>query len=363
MDEYFFILGHLGNIGSRIEPLLGAHILNFSSSKVRRFDINQQEIFGNSFPIDYLEKVLNISKKDTNMVNIINCLPYFENKKILDICVKYNNIRYFDLSEDIESTKYCYDMAMKAKLANKNMQFIPQCGLAPGMVSIIANKLINEFDSVESVKIRVGALPINPTNLLKYNLTWSTDGLINEYCNPGIVLRNGKKIIVDPLEDYELITINGQSYEAFNTSGGIGSLVETYENKIPNIDYKTIRYIGHRDYMKFLLNDLGFKNRKDDLVSIFNDNIPKTNDDVVKILIKVSGYIDDKLYEKNYCHNIYGMETTFYNNEKIRFSAIQAATAYGLIYSIHSVILDSQLKNTFIKQENIPCVSLNHFKY
>ncbi len=102
-----------------------------------------------------------------------------------------------------------------------------QCGLAPGFISIAAYDLAKKFDKLRDVQMRVGALPVFPHNALKYNLTWSTDGLINEYCNPCESIRDGVLSEVPALEELEQFTLDGVEYEAFNTSGGLGTLCET----------------------------------------------------------------------------------------------------------------------------------------
>src|SRR5690606_28063314 len=108
-------------------------------------------------------------------------------------------VNYFDLTEDVETTR-----ATKAlSLRFPNVAFAPQCGLAPGFISIVAADLASRFDRLREVRMRVGALPQFPVNGLKYNLTWSTDGLINEYCNPCEVIHDGAKHEVMPLEGLE----------------------------------------------------------------------------------------------------------------------------------------------------------------
>src|SRR3954469_10200274 len=131
---------------------------------------------------------------------------------------------YFDLTEDVETTRLVKEIAAKAK---PNQIFMPQCGLAPGFVSIAAYDLVKDFDKLDEVRLRVGALPQFPTNEMKYNLTWSTDGLINEYGNACECIHEGKQIEVLPLEGLEHFSLDGVDYEAFNTSGGVGTLCET----------------------------------------------------------------------------------------------------------------------------------------
>ncbi len=108
----------------------------------------------------------------------VSASPFHFTQRVAE-AAKSIGAHYFDLTEDVASTKTVKALAAGAKVA-----MVPQCGLAPGFVSIVAHDLTRRFDSLRDVQMRVGALPIYPTNALKYNLTWSTDGLINEYCNP-----------------------------------------------------------------------------------------------------------------------------------------------------------------------------------
>ena len=134
---------------------------------------------------------------------------------------------YFDLTEDVAATRAIKQLAEGASTA-----FMPQCGLAPGFIGIVAHHLAQGFDTLHEVKMRVGALPAFPTNALKYNLTWSVDGLINEYCHPCEAIRGGKNIEVLPLEGLEHFSLDGTEYEAFNTSGGLGTLCETLRRQV-----------------------------------------------------------------------------------------------------------------------------------
>ena len=143
------------------------------------------------------------------------------------------------LTEDVEVTKAVAKLADGASTA-----FIPQCGLAPGFITICAVHLMSQLTEVKDLRMRVGALPRYPSNMLKYNLTWSTEGLINEYCQPCEVILNGELRAVQPMENLERITIDGVEYEGFNTSGGLGTLAESLLGKVENVNYKSLRYPG-----------------------------------------------------------------------------------------------------------------------
>src|SRR5687768_5208638 len=175
---------------------------------------------------------------------VISGLPYYCNVAVAT-AARRAGIHYFDLTEDVEVTRAVRKIADGAAQA-----FVPQCGLAPGFISIAANELIGHFDELRTVKLRVGALPQHPNNVLKYSLTWSTEGLINEYGNPCEAIVDGRRIEAAPLEGLEEIEIDGTLYEAFNTSGGLGSLGDSYGARVQNMDYKTMRYPGHCEQMR-----------------------------------------------------------------------------------------------------------------
>ena len=137
--------------------------------------------------------------------------------------------------------------------------------------------------------MRVGALPKFPSNALNYNLTWSTDGVINEYCEPCEAIVNGQLRETQPLEELEEFSLDGILYEAFNTSGGLGTLCETLAGKVRNLNYRTIRYPGHAAIMKALLNDLRLRDRRELLKDILENAVPITLQDVVIVFVTVSG--------------------------------------------------------------------------
>src|SRR3546814_901426 len=227
---------------------------------------------------------------------------------------------YFDLTEDVESTRRVKELAVGARTA-----FVPQCGLAPGFISIVAYDLAKRFDRLEKVQMRVGALPLYPSNALKYNLTWSTDGLINEYCNPCEAIHEGELREVLPLEGLEYISLDGLDYEAFNTSGGLGTLCETLENKVRELNYKTVRYPGHRDIVKLLVDELRLSRRRHILKDVLETAIPMTLQDVVLIFVTVSGMRDGRLMQETYAKKVYNKEIG-----GTVWSAIPVTTASGI---------------------------------
>lgn len=252
-------------------------------------------------------------------------------------------VHYFDLTEDVACTNLVKDLAK-----DSNGALMPQCGLAPGFITIAAYELAKHFDELHNVHMRVGALPKYPSNGLKYNLTWSTDGLINEYCNPCEAIVEGQLMRVPPLEELESFSLDGISYEAFNTSGGLGTLCDTLEGKVRNLNYRTVRYPGHRDIMKLLLQDLRLMDNRPLLKEIFETSLPLTYQDVVLIFISVSGIKDGQLIQETYANKVYN-ETI---NGKL-WSAIQVTTASG-ICTVLDLMAEGKLpKKGFVKQEDV----------
>lgn len=293
-----------------------------------------------------LSDIKTLTEVISGVDGVLASTPYFLNKNIAQVC---NNlgVDYFDLTESVEVTDFVKQFT--------NARFVTQCGLAPGMVSIIANDLASNFEQVQDIEIRVGALPIYSTNHMSYYRTWSTEGLVNEYINPCPALKNGLLCSLEPLIEQETVIIDGANLEACTTSGGLGSLAESYIGKARNVTYKTLRYPGHWDHMRFLKNDLGLSDNFDIFVNLFNKQIPITNQDCVYILINVSGFIGNKLYNKQYSNVIN------YQND---VTAIQLTTGHGVMSVIdvwNQGLLDDKIG--WIKQEEINYNLIDNSKY
>ncbi len=274
---------------------------------------------------------------------ILSSLPYYCNPPVAEIARKVG-CHYFDLTEDVEVTRKVSALAEGA-----NRAFVPQCGLAPGFISIAANELMQQFDEIETVKMRVGALPQNPSNVLKYSLTWSTEGLINEYGNMCYGIADGESIAMQPLEGLETIQIDGADYEAFNTSGGLGSLADTYAGRVRNLTYKTVRYPGHCRLMRVLMNDLKLNDDRATLKRILESSVPRTDQDVVIVYVAVIGRREGALYEMNDVRKIYPAEI----GGRI-WSAIQVTTASGICGVLDLVLANPDQYRGLVAQEAFP---------
>lgn len=271
---------------------------------------------------------------------VISSLPYYCNVAVAEAARKAA-IHYFDLTEDVEVTH-----SVRALAAGAPKAFVPQCGLAPGFISIAAAELMTHFDTLRAVKMRVGALPQHPNNVLKYSLTWSTEGLINEYGNPCQAISDGRILEVAPLEGLEEIEIDGMRYEAFNTSGGLGSLAETHGTRVESMNYKTIRYPGHCEQMRLLMNDLKLNHDRGTLKRVLENAVPQTLQDVVIVYAAVTGTQDGELREENYVNKIYPQVIA-----GRLWSAIQVTTAAGVTSVVDLVLSPKAHYHGFVAQE------------
>ncbi len=150
-------------------------------------------------------------------------------------------------------------LTLSAEATERNVTVIPNCGLAPGLINILAMEGFRRFDAVDAIRLRVGGLPQNPRPPLFYQISFSVEGLLNEYLEPVDLIRDGSLRKADPLSDLEDIEFPPPfgRLEAFNTSGGVSSLPSLLRGRIKDLDYKTIRYRGHCEKFKTLI-DLGF---------------------------------------------------------------------------------------------------------
>ena len=273
---------------------------------------------------------------------VISCAPFHCNPVIAERS-KAHGVHYFDLTEDVEVTNQVKELAKDSKTL-----FAPQCGLAPGFITITANHLMQSMTEVSDLRLRVGALPRYPSNRLKYNLTWSTAGLINEYCNPCEAVENGELTTVPPMEQLEHMTIDGVEYEAFNTSGGLGTLAITLKDKVKHVNYKTMRYPGHCDLMKFLLHDLQMQDNQEELGRIFEKSLPATFQDQIVIFVSATGQYQGRLAERTYAKTIYHQ-----NIDGKNWSGIQITTAAG-VTAIVDMLADGMLPTSgLLKMEDV----------
>ncbi len=268
---------------------------------------------------------------------VVSAGPYFLNTAIARAAVE-TGTHYFDLTEDVETTA-----AIKALGATAPVALMPQCGLAPGFICVLGADMAARFDRLKTLKMRVGALPLYPTNALRYNVTWSVDGLINEYCNPCEMLLGGKTTLVPALEGIESVMIDGVGYEAFNTSGGLGTLTETLAGKVRDMSYKTLRYPGHAKIMKLLLHGLELADDRETMRRILDRAAPFTRKDVVVVFVTGVGERAGRLEEESIVLRYDG---------KPDLGAIQLTTAAGCVAMVELFLAGQLPARGFLRQED-----------
>lgn len=300
---------------------------------------------------------------------VVCMLPFHLVAGIADLCNELG-VHYFDVTEDVRTTDgvRAIEASGKARVA-----LVPQCGLAPGYVAIAANDLARGFEQVHRLTLRVGALPQFPTNSLKYNITWSADGVVNEYCEPCNVLLDGKEAKVPALEGLENFGLEGVEYEAFYTSGGVGSLIETLRDqrklaRHASVAYKTIRYPGHRDLVRILLQELRLgevdpaktpQGRTFDrrlAVDLFEHALPRTFQDVVVVFVNAIGMVagEPRPVQANFRRSIRSIR--MFDRD---WPAIELTTAAGVCAMVDLHRLGKLRQSGFVRQEECSLEQFN----
>ncbi|ULQ54171.1 saccharopine dehydrogenase family protein [Flavihumibacter fluvii] len=277
-----------------------------------------------------------------NQDAVVSCLPYNLNLPVAQAAHKLG-IHYFDLTEDVATTSAIREMAKTSKGV-----MAPQCGLAPGFIGIVGADLYSRFTKLRDVELRVGALPRFPNGLMGYSFTWSPAGVINEYINDAEVIHNGERKMVPSLEGIEMINIEGQEFEAFSTSGGLGTMCETLAGKVDTLNYKTMRYPGHAKLMRFLLYELILKEKRELVEQILTEAKPPVREDVVYVYAVVEGWKGDQLAREEFYHAYHPI---LINGKEWR--AISWTTAASVAAVVEMVANGTLANKGFIKQEEI----------
>ncbi|HTH72252.1 MAG TPA: saccharopine dehydrogenase C-terminal domain-containing protein [Candidatus Pristimantibacillus sp.] len=287
-------------------------------------------------------KELNSLLKDADAV--VSCLPFFLNKDVSTIVAKAG-LHYFDLTEDVPTTNHIRKLAKTSKGL-----LAPQCGLAPGFIGIVGANLAKDFDTLRSIELKVGALPKHPRGKLGYAFNWSPEGIINEYINDCEVIRMGQRQMVPALEGYEIVSVSGMQFEAATTSGGLGTMCETYDGKVQELSYKTIRYLGHFEQIKFLFQELRMQEDRALLGKIMRNALPASSEDFVFVHAAVEGWKDGVLARAEFVRAYSQMKL---NDGKV-WPAICWTTAAS-VAAVVEMVRDGTLPNKgFLKQEEIP---------
>src|SRR5687768_9842101 len=185
---------------------------------------------------------------------VMCALPYYFNFEVAKLAAEAG-VHYSDLGGNTEIVFQQRELDAQAR--QRGITIIPDCGLAPGMVNILAELGITSMDGVDKVRIYVGGLPQNPEPPLNYQIVYSLEGVLDYYTTLSWVLRDGKRVQVKALSEREPVTIDGVGeLEAFHTAGGLSTMAFRYEGEIPSMEYKTLRYPGHAHIME-AIRELG----------------------------------------------------------------------------------------------------------
>jgi len=274
---------------------------------------------------------------------VVNAAPFHATREVASAAAAAG-VHYLDLTEDVASTE-----AVRALAQGAASSFVPQCGLAPGFISILGMDLAARFEVLDSLRLRVGALPQFPSNALGYNLTWSVEGVINEYLRSCEAICEGRRVVVPALEEIEHFSLQGVAYEAFNTSGGLGSLCDTLEGRVQTLNYRTIRYPGHRDIMKLLLKDLRLAEKPEQLRQILEFALPGTDQDVVVIFATATGQREGRHWQESRAIRVAAQP----HAGRWR-TAIALTTAASVCATLELLVAGAVAGPGLVRQEQIP---------
>lgn len=263
--------------------------------------------------------------------SVISAVTYQHNFMLARAAIDAR-VNLCDLGGNIDIVEKELELNKRAKKAG--ITIIPDCGLAPGITNILAFHGAKKFDEINAIHLRVGGIPQNPEPPLGYKIFFSVQGLLNEYTGKARVIRNGKIMEVDPLTEIEEIEIQPfGKLEAFQTSGGTSTLCNTFKGKVKELDYKTIRYPGHCEKFRVMM-DLGLASQeaievdgqmvkpRDILAALLNAKLAdKDAKDVVILRVSISGKKEGK--KKKIVYNLID-----YFDENNNISAMMRTTAY-----------------------------------
>jgi len=293
-----------------------------------------------------LRDVKVITDEIKSATTVICCLPVSVMRAVKPgmICANHG-VNYIDITEDVDLS--LMHRTYGAVAESNGSVLMPQCGLAPGIINIAAGSIYRRFADGEEngcldLFLRVGALPLFPTNSLKYGLTWSLEGLINEYINPCDAIEGWKRVRVPALEDLEELMIAGVHLEAFSTSGGLGSLAQSLKGKVRNLNYKSVRYPGHHHLIKFMLQELALSRKK--IEGLLRNTLPQVSDDVVYISVIGKGVVNGQAK-----HEVWSTAVT----GKRGLTALQLTTALGASAMVENIHVNGFSRKGLVLQEDL----------
>ncbi len=337
MIERVAVVG-LGKVGELV-----AHLVARAGFEVVGFDVRERrDLPFAAHPLDIADGA-QLRQALTRVDAVVSCLPYQLNVTVAEAAGEVG-VHYFDLTEDVPTTNRVKELAA----AMPDVAFVPQCGLAPGLIGIIGASLAGGFESIRSIELKVGALPQNPTGLLGYAFNWSAEGVVNEYLNDCEVLRANRRQMVPAMTEMERVVIGGVELEAALTSGGLGTMCESYEGRVQRLDYKTMRYPGHFAQMQFLFNELNLRDERELVGRLLVAAKPPVNDDIVYLHAAVEGVKNAQPFRENYVRGYLPMAI-----DGKDWRAISWTTAASAAAVVELVAHGDLPAGGFVKQEGI----------
>jgi saccharopine dehydrogenase-like NADP-dependent oxidoreductase len=331
------VLG-LGNIGTLVAELLVADGFEVTAADARPESV----AYADAVALDVTDRSA-VSALLGSVDAVLSCLPYQLNADIAQIA-HAAGIHYLDLTEDVGSSRVVRGLAEDATSA-----FIPHCGLAPGFICVVGGAMATRLDVVDRLALRVGALPRTPNSALGYAFNWSPAGVVNEYLNACEILHDYQATTVPPLAELEPVIVDGIAYEAFTTSGGLGTMCDTFGGQVRRLDYKTIRYPGHCDLMRFFLQELHMGGERGQAEHILSHSYPPVRDDVVVLYAAAEGRRDDRPAREEFVR-VYRPRVVAGRQR----TAIAWTTAAGAVGALELLAAGTLPQRGLIRQEQIP---------
>lgn len=284
----------------------------------------------------------------------LSCVTYFHNLRLARAAIEART-NFCDLGGNNAVVDAELALDEEARAANVNV--IPDCGLAPGMVAVLAAHGAERFDEIEAIKIRVGGLPLDPKPPMNYQFVFSVEGLINEYVERARVVRGGQIVEVDSMTEVEELEFPAPfgTMEAFQTSGGTSTLPETFAGRIQTLDYKTIRYPGHCAQVKLLI-DLGLASSDEIALNgvrvsprkllgeLLVRHLPADEPDAVLVRLEFRGRVNDETRTLRY-------DIIDRFDERTRLSAMMRTTAFPASIVAQMMARGETMKKGALPQE------------
>jgi saccharopine dehydrogenase-like NADP-dependent oxidoreductase len=328
----------LGNVGRLIADMLVER-----GFEVRGADADEGRVAGERASVIDVRDPAALEGLFAGIDAAISCLPYYLNAAVAE-AAHAAGVHYLDLTEDVATSRTVKQLAQ-----NSDTVFVPRCGIAPGFICILGGGLAASLETLDRIELRVGALPRSPNNAAGYACNWSPAGVVNEYLNDCEQLRGGKLSSVPALSDLETIVIDGARYEAFTTSGGLGTMCDTFAGRVGHLDYKTIRYPGHCELMRFMLQELGLGKAREEAVRLLADAYPPVRDDLVIVYAAADGTVGGRRAREEFVR-VYRPRIVAGDAR----TAIAWTTAAGAVGMVELLAEGALPDSGFVRQEDVP---------